>query len=318
MSIVLRSEDMPVVERVDAIHEAICAGVLPVEIRWDRPADQIDLWCRLATAGPLNFNTARSSDNALWRTARQARSDHEPQVFVAVQGRGSSCISQGDRQTVLRPGDVTIYETTRTYSITNPGLTELHYFQVPRGALALPEGTIDAVAGLRIGPDNNALAAVVAPYFDTLGSTDVLDHPTAAELVAGPSIDLLRALITTHLADEPAAAAPLQGSLVLRVQEYVRRHLADRDLSAATIAAAHHVSVRHLYAELERAGVGLQDTIRSLRLQECRRALRDPASAHLTVSGIGARWGFVDASHFGRVFRREYGMTPREWRAAPG
>ena len=211
-----------------------------------------------------------------------------------------------------------VYDSTRPYTVLNTDRTELHYFQVPRSALALPDGTIDAVAGLRIGPDNNALAAVVAPYFDRLGSTDVLDHPTAAALVAGPSIDLLRALITTHVADEPRAVAPLQGSLVLRVQEYVRTHLADRDLSAATIAAAHHVSVRHLYAALERAGVGLQDTIRSLRLQECRRALRDPACAHLTVSGVGARWGFVDASHFGRVFRREYGMTPREWRAAPG
>ena len=103
---------------------------------------------------------------------------------------------------------------------------------------------------------------------------------------------------------------------MLRVQEYVRAHLADRDLSAATIAAAHHVSVRHLYAAWERAGLGLQDTIRSMRLQECRRALRDPACAHLTVSGIGARWGFADASHFGRVFRQAYGMTPGEWRAA--
>ena len=178
-----------------------------------------------------------------------------------------------------------VYDSTRPYTVLNTDRTELHYFQVPRSALALPDGSIDAVAGLRIGPDNNALAAVVAPYFDSLGRTDVLDDPAVATRVVGPSIDLFRALITTHLADAPRAAAPLAGSLVLRVQEYVRAHLADRDLSAATIAAAHHVSVRHLYAAWERAGLGLHDTIRSLRLQECRRALRDPASAHLTVSG---------------------------------
>ena len=43
MSVVLNSADLAVEDRVGAIHEAICAGVLPVEIRWDRPADQIDL-----------------------------------------------------------------------------------------------------------------------------------------------------------------------------------------------------------------------------------------------------------------------------------
>ena len=318
MSIVLRSEDMPVVERVDAIHDAICAGVLPVEIRWDRPADQIDLWCRLATAGPLNFNTARSSDNALWRTARQARSDHEPQVFVAVQGRGSSCISQGDRQTVLRPGDVTIYETTRTYSITNKGQTELHYFQVPRSALALPSGTLDQVLGARIGVDNNPLAAVVAPFLASLGRGDVLDRPRAAELMVTPAIELVRALVAAHVEDEDLAREPLDRSLVLRVQRHIADHLGGRDLSAETIAAAHHVSVRQLYKVLAHADIRLSDTIRRQRLEACRRELRDDRRRHLAIATISARWGFADPSHFSRVFKAEYGMTPIEWRTGAG
>ena len=318
MSLVLRSDDLPPDDRIEIIRDAIWTGVMPVEIDYDRPGPQIEVLCRLADVGPVNFSSARSTPTMLRRTPALARQDHDPKVFLAVQVSGTSMFAQGDNQAVLRAGDMAVYESTRPYTVLNTNHTELHYFQVPRSALSLADATIDAVAGLRIGPDNNPLAAVVAHYFDTLGSTDVLDHPRAAEAIAGPSIDLIRALLTTHVADAQLAAAPMQGSLALRVQEYVRAHLADRDLSAATIAAAHHVSVRHLYAELERAGVGLQDTIRSLRLQECRRALRDPASAHLTVSSIGARWGFVDASHFGRVFRDAYGMTPREWRAASG
>jgi len=320
MSLVLRSDDLPPDDRIEIIRDAIWTGVMPVEIDYDRhhPGLQIEVLCRLADVGPVNFSSARSTPTMLRRTPALARQDHDPKVFLAVQVSGTSMFAQGDNQAVLRAGDMAVYESTRPYTVLNTNRTELHYFQVPRSALSLADATIDAVAGLRIGPDNNPLAAVVAHYFDTLGSTDVLDHPRAAEAIAGPSIDLIRALLTTHVADAQLAAAPMQGSLALRVQEYVRAHLADRDLSAATIAAAHHVSVRHLYAELERAGVGLQDTIRSLRLQECRRALRDPASAHLTVSSIGARWGFVDASHFGRVFRDAYGMTPREWRAASG
>ena len=318
MSIVLNSDDMPVVERVDAIHEAICAGVLPVEIRWDRPADQIDLCCRLATAGPLNFNSARSSDNSLWRTSRQARSDHEPMVFVAVQGHGSSRISQGDRQTVLRPGDVTIYETTRTYSIRNPGLTELHYFQVPRSALALPPCTLDQVLAARIGPDNNPLAAVVVPFLASLGRGDILDQPRAAELMVTPAIELIRALVAAHVHDEDLAREPLDQSLVLRVQRHIADHLGSRDLSAETIASAHHVSVRHLYKVLARADIRLSDTIRRQRLEACRRELRDDRRQHIAIATISARWGFADPSHFSRVFKAEYGMTPHEWRTGPG
>jgi AraC-like DNA-binding protein len=284
MSLVLRSDDLP-------------------------PDDGV------AEAGPVNLSSARSTPSMLRRTPSPARQDHEPKVFLAVQVSGTTMVAQGSNQAVLRAGDMVVYDSTRPYTVLNTDRTELHYFQVPRSALALPQGTIDAVAGLRIGPDNNALAAVVAPYFDTLGSTDVLDQPTAADLVAGPSIDLLRALITLHVADDEGATQPLAGSLVLRVQEHVRTHLADRDLSATTIAAAHHVSVRHLYAELARAGITLQASIRDQRLERCRRDLSDPRTAHLTVGAVGVRWGFADASHFGRLFRDAYGITPREWRA---
>jgi AraC-like DNA-binding protein len=318
MSVVLSSHELPVADREDAIHEAICDGVLPVEIRWDRPADQIDLTCRLSTAGPLNFNTARSSENALWRTGRQARSDHVPAVFLAVQGAGTSLISQGDRQVVLRPGDMTIYETTRPYSIANPGLTELHYFQVPRSALALPSRTLDEVLGARIGADNNPLAAVVAPFLTSLGRGDVLDQPRAAELVVAPALELVRALLAVHVHDDDLAREPLDRSLTLRVQRYIADNLGSRDLNAETIAAAHHVSVRQLYKVMAHANIRLTDTIRRQRLEACRRELREERRRHLAVATISARWGFADPSHFSRVFRAEYGMTPHEWRTQAG
>jgi len=72
--------------------------------------------------------------------------------------------------------------------------------------------------------------------------------------------------------------------------------------------------VRHLYATLARAGIGLHATIQEQRLEGARRELRDPRLAHLAVATIGARWGFVDPSHFGRLFKRTSGRTPNEWR----
>ena len=155
--------------------------------------------------------------------------------------------------------------------------------------------------GTRIGTDNNALAPVVAPFLSSLGSSGLLDQPGAAELVAEPSIQLLRALVATHLADPALAREPLESSLTLRVQQYIRTHLAERDLNAARIAAAHHISVRHLYATMARAGISVHRTIQHQRLEACRRDLRDPACAHLAAATVGARWGFVDPSHFGRV-----------------
>lgn len=317
MSVVLRSADLAPADRVDLIRDAIWASVLPVEISWQQRPEDIDLVCRMAVAGPLNFSSARSSTNGLRRTGRLARVDHDPQIFVAIQAAGTTVVEQGANQAELHRGDMVVYDSTRPYTITNVDQTELHYFQVPRSALALPQHALDQVLGTRIGTDNNALAPVVAPFLSSLGSSGLLDQPGAAELVAEPSIQLLRALIATHLADPALARAPLESSLTLRVQQYIRTHLAERDLNADRIAAAHHVSVRHLYATMARAGISLHRTIQHQRLEACRRDLRDPACAHLAAATVGARWGFVDPSHFGRVFRNAYGLTPNEWRAAP-
>lgn len=146
--------------------------------------------------------------------------------------------------------------------------------------------------------------------FASLGTGDVLDQPTAAVALAEPSIQLLRAMIATYLADRSLAQAPRDASLALRVQQFIRTHLHERGLTAARITAAHQISVRHLYATMAPAGVSLHDSIQARRFEECRRDLRDPKRAHLAVATIGARWGFVDPSHFGRAFKNRYGLTP--------
>jgi AraC-like DNA-binding protein len=35
-------------------------------------------------------------------------------------------------------------------------------------------------------------------------------------------------------------------------------------------------------------------------------------------AAIAHRWGFCDASHLGREFRREFSMSPGDYRAAHG
>ncbi|MEU3367507.1 helix-turn-helix transcriptional regulator [Streptomyces pseudogriseolus] len=82
------------------------------------------------------------------------------------------------------------------------------------------------------------------------------------------------------------------------------------------IAAAHGISVRHLYAVLARSGMCLGDHVRAQRLAECRCELAGPhgPGRWRTITAIGRRWGFVDAARFSEVFEQAYGMTPREWR----
>jgi AraC family transcriptional activator of tynA and feaB len=98
----------------------------------------------------------------------------------------------------------------------------------------------------------------------------------------------------------------------------VRRHLQDAGLAPASIACAYAMSLRSLFSLFEDEETSPAGLIRSQRLPRCREDLRRPGSG--SVTEIAFRWGFGDAAHFSRAFKREYGISPREARraTAPG
>ncbi|MFF3513243.1 AAA family ATPase [Streptomyces sp. NPDC002573] len=103
---------------------------------------------------------------------------------------------------------------------------------------------------------------------------DLLDA-TAARLLAAPSMELIRAAIAAEPDTPSLAVGTLHETLGLRILEYMRTHLAERDLTPARVAAAHHISVRHLYSVLARSGVGFGEWVGTQRLDACRRELSD-------------------------------------------
>jgi AraC-like DNA-binding protein len=103
-------------------------------------------------------------------------------------------------------------------------------------------------------------------------------------------------------------------TLLTSVQAFIERRLADPRLAAGDIAAAHHISPRLLYRLFEEQGTSVGRWIRARRLERCRRDLLNPALSELPASAIAFGWGFADAAHFSRAFRKAYGHPPGEYR----
>ncbi|MFF0561620.1 helix-turn-helix transcriptional regulator [Streptomyces sp. NPDC004266] len=112
----------------------------------------------------------------------------------------------------------------------------------------------------------------------------------------------------------PASGGPHVAAASLeRVKDHVMRHLGDPDLSPSRIAEAHFMSVRYLHKLFQLEGTTVSGWIRAQRLERCRRELLRPMAREVGVAAVAQRWGFVSPSHFSRIFRAAYGMTPREW-----
>ena len=74
------------------------------------------------------------------------------------------------------------------------------------------------------------------------------------------------------------------------------------------------MSVRYLHALFQDEGTSISRYVMDCRLARAYQQLTDPAWAHLTVADVAGRLGFKDASHFTRVFKGRYGVSPREHR----
>jgi len=95
-------------------------------------------------------------------------------------------------------------------------------------------------------------------------------------------------------------------------REFIHAHWAERP-SLAEIAAAggvHPASLVRGFRTHLRCSPG--EYVRRLRLEHARNAL---ASSRRTIAEIALEAGFYDQSHFTAAFRREFGVTPAEFRA---
>ncbi|MFI6317507.1 helix-turn-helix domain-containing protein [Nonomuraea sp. NPDC050556] len=311
MATVIDSSVVAPAERAEAIRDVIWRQVVRVEIEHHPVKERISAVGAITQLGALNICSVRSNATTVSRTRPLVRDDLEPSVFVSLQLSGSSMVVQGAREAVLNPGDLALYDTRIPYTLVNPTGIHQHFFRIPCGELALPQKAIEQITAVRLGSED-PVAGLAATYFTRLA--DSQRQLGREERLAQPSIDLLRAVITSRLGDDRLAAEPLQTTLERRIMEYLRAHLSDHDLSPARIAHAHHISIRQLYAVMARADISLATWVRTQRLEECRKALTRPGARHLTIEAVARRWGFTNATHFSRLFKQAYGVTPREYR----
>lgn len=124
------------------------------------------------------------------------------------------------------------------------------------------------------------------------------------------TIDMLTEL--DALRDGPQEG--LRSELITRCLEYIQDHLADQSLTMETLAGALSVSSGYLSKCFKvQVGVTPYQYIDALRMQRACQLLRGTS---LRISGILQACGYVDKTNFMRKFKRQYGMTPIEYRQA--
>lgn len=105
----------------------------------------------------------------------------------------------------------------------------------------------------------------------------------------------------------------LRQSAILREIEQRSR---DPELSAVAVAAVLGITPRYVHLLLKETGFSFSRHVLEKRLQRAITLLRDPSWRDRRIADVATEAGFTDLSHFSRAFRRRFGTTPSETRAA--
>jgi AraC-like DNA-binding protein len=236
--------------------------------------------------------------------------------FLQLQMEGESINRQNGREACLKAGDFALCDSTRQYEIVFPGANRMlvlgipdiklrRHIACPESLVAIPMQASNGVCGL--------LSRLLRHFW--VECTEALDEATAGRITVA-ILDLMGAAYADIGRTQPDRLS-LATAHRIRIINYIEAHLHDPELTPTRIAAACKMTPRYLHHLFSDRDETVARYIVRRRLDECARALVCGAQRSRTITAIAFDYGFNSPTHFGRVFRAKFGLTPREYRRDP-
>lgn len=238
-----------------------------------------------------------------------------PSIQLVYAREGTLRTTMAGRTFDVAPGQFVLLDNTRYYRMEMDTPHEAADLMMPQGWLERylpdPRRLLARPVDLRAG-----WGAPLGALLETILNGGLDKAPLPRPLIA-EQIGVLLALATsTVLGPEDAAEVPRhRGQLASRILRRIESDYADPDLSPEMVAAQVGISKRYLQTLLAASGTSFVQELNATRLERGSEMLADQRLAALAIADVAYRTGFLDPAYFARLFRKRFGITPREWRA---
>ncbi len=236
------------------------------------------------------------------RTAGFATTKDFARLWIVRRGAWALGDDRGIESKVAA-GQLLIRRGPMAHIAATPG-TRTDFLALPADGLGI--GTRSAF-GSASSPEARLLVAQATMIRDYAGDLS----PAGLLAARNTLVELLKGVAFGAVDETEPQVAP---ALAHAARKLADQWLTRPGLSVGVLASELNVSVR----TLQRAFAAEEETVasylRERRLSEARRALTMPGRRS-DISEIAARWQFADASHFTRLFRQRYGVTPHQFRS---
>ncbi len=246
-------------------------------------------------------------------TLHGRRADQEPSPLLCqlVQaGAVSGC--NGEAHFALQRGDIAFSDLAQPLQL-DLDATEALLLLIPRDGLFGLPGEEDSLAGRVVAAERGTAQVLASQLRACWAALECAGQVEAAEMGAmllGAVAGYLRRVDDTTN-DEGSSCGSTEQARLEAICHYIERHLADNDLDADHLCARFHCSRATLFRLFAPLG-GVATHIRKARLRRCYHDLATPRPGGERIIDVALRWGFSNSSHFSRLFRQTFGITPLE------
>ncbi len=255
-----------------------------------------------------------TSTTARTRRTRELVADGDDGLVLLINAGGTLSASQLGRDATLRSGDAAVILHAEPAAMMHARFRH-DGLVMARTAIAPLAADVEDKA-MRLIPRDNEALRLLSCYLAIMRH-DRAATPELQRLAATHVHDLVAmALGATGHGAEVAQERGVRAARLATIKADVMERAGEHDLTLAAVAARHRISPRSVQLLFESERVTFSRFVLDQRLARARRMLVDPRYAASTISAIAWAAGFGDLSHFNRNFRRRYGATPSELRAA--
>jgi AraC-like DNA-binding protein len=259
----------------------------------------------------IRVSAIAGSGHRATRTRKKLGQSPSDDVFGHLQVGGRSSVVQCDRRANLAPGDLVFYDASAEYEIATESDFSAVIFQLPRQVVGI--SAMSTIIGNKLSGEKG-LGSPIVRFLSAVPSAvpglPLAERNTLEQYTIDLLLTAMKIVGAPGLATAKRRRSTAQQS---RAQRVIDQRLNDPSFDREALADALGISVRGLSRLFRSLQTSPSDYIRMRRLEQCRCALLAPAG--MTVTEIALSNGFNDSSHFSSVFRKEFGMSPSEYRA---
>jgi AraC-like DNA-binding protein len=303
--------DLPPLERLPIWLEVFGRQCVQVEMvqRSDLP---LETYATLLALPGLRAAWCLAGTPASWRRTPEIVRDGNDDFALLMPLSGAMASSQLGREIQLNKGAGVGILNNEPASIEFDKINFVSAV-IPRSALSPLVRDLED-ASIRLVPAGANALRLLRGYLARLrANTDTLD-PSLCHLAVTHVYDLVALAIGATR--DGAQIALARGARVARLQAIKDDFAANPSFTLATLAARQGVSPRYVQVLFESDGTTFTAYALEQRLLSTYRMLRNPRLASQTIGALAFEAGFGDLSHFNRSFRRRFGASPSEIRAA--